>query len=206
MNWNCVTDCTSDTTMESPNSRPSTEGNEKNLIATQKNAWKIRPLPPNLNRNEICAEVSLSGDLRNSTRALDQEVQNNIQNVVGRTYPCSKENARFILKVCIEAVVDGSLVDAVNARANDAWMGEVMVGLKWSLWPNSKLAEGPSRHAGGTVSARQDLTVGQFFDGKNQTADALLAVADKAASIIVQQIGLGSTKYYHTISGLQSAE
>jgi hypothetical protein len=132
------------------------------------------------------------------------QVQQETQEILGRTYTAKKQTARYVLKVFVVSVSDGGLTGTMTAASmssgknSTTWLGEAVVGLGWRIFSNAPIAMEPTMVDGGLVIFKQALEVLDFFDIVNNRGDKIVleTLAPDCAYDIIARLGTATTQFY----------
>ncbi len=172
-----------------------TDSNSKLVKETKR--WRDRiPLPEDINRSDICAQVDVSSELKieDSLLGAAKKARNVVRDILGRSYTAPQHSARFHLKVFVVMLSDGGMVGTMKASEKSfTWLGEAVVTFAWRLYSkDSKIYDG------GTVTVKRQLEYGEFFDPLSNLGSkfATEVLARESAYEIVQKVGISNTKFY----------
>jgi hypothetical protein len=195
------------TSFSSLDSPSTTTSKSRNNTHKEHRRWrKTTPLPPDLKRSDVWVQVEVGRELKIDENLLDlaQQVQQETQDILGRTYMAKKQTARFLLKVFVVNVSDGGCTGTMAAASSNSgkksttWLGEAVVGLTWRIFSNAPIAMEPIMVDGGLVVLKQSLEVLDFFDIVNNHGNkcVLETLAPDCAYGIISRLGMATTQFY----------
>ena len=158
------------------------------------------PIPNGITRNDIFVDVSIAGVLKAKAEIFFcDELINGTQHAVEKTLrqmytgtPMSK----FNLRISINMISDGSF--SGKLAVTDSSIGEVVVGIAWTLSGPDKMTAQRKAYKGGVVVFRQQLDLLEFLDPNGSVGErlALDQLAPKCAYNVASEIGIASTKFF----------
>lgn len=127
---------------------------KKNKLAPSQQQYRYRkrlPLPKGIKRTDVCVQVYISKALKTEYGADDRllrEVQQTLQGMLLRTYSCSYEKSKLVLKVFLVTVADG------KSKNNNTGTGQSSTSASFTPYGNDNGQYVQEKGTHGTLAAQ----------------------------------------------------